>query len=569
MDQKPHRWVSIFSTILLAGVLHSPVAAQSGEPIHPAYEGYVINPDGTYTLMFGYFSHNSDTVSIPQGPDNTFLSPTLGDRGQPTIFFPGPNRFVCRMVFDGDAVGTPQWTLAWAGQRNTTTESVLLPYYTLENRDEANPSRAGLNTQTVPRGVCVNTPPSIDLSLSDEVVDLDLAEEVVLVVTVSDDGLPRGGRVTAAWSQTTGPGRVTFQDTGHVRTVASFSEPGDYDLRLSVTDSDVTVTRDVSIAAISPDAIAPRSEPKLSPDGRRVVLRGAGRLWQQPLEGGPAERLLEGNSVEVDPAISPDGRYVAFMRILDREKQICLVDLEGGSPTVCYGGLSLDSSPPVFSPDGSRVAFVTAGETEVWVLEVDSGRARSLARNQSNFDPWLNWSADGRRLILQDHGGSRPQTHRIVAVDVMDGTMTTIIADGLGPTAQGVIDADGPLRADGQLLYIVAPDAGGTSSLFSLSLDGRAEPELVMAMADFVVERVSADGRWLSLTRAGRRGIWLAPLDRGRIEPSDVRLLNPDGETGFAFTPDGAALVYVADDRIWLQPLEDGDREEIPIQVER
>ena len=101
-----------------------------------------------------------------------------------------------------------------------------------------------------------------------------------------------------------------------------------------------------------------------------------------------------------------------------------------------------------------------------------------------------------------------------------------------------------------------------------------------MAMADFVAERVSADGKWLALTRQDRAGIWLAPLDRGHLEVSDIRLVSQEGEaehTGadqqrrlrIRFTLDGTALIYVADSRIWRQPLDGGEREEIPIRLER
>ena len=101
-----------------------------------------------------------------------------------------------------------------------------------------------------------------------------------------------------------------------------------------------------------------------------------------------------------------------------------------------------------------------------------------------------------------------------------------------------------------------------------------------MAMADFWPARVSADGKWLALTRTDRSGIWLAPLDRGNLEESDIRLVSQEGEaepTGagqqrrlrIRFAPDGAALIYVADSRIWRQPLDGGEREEIPIRVER
>ncbi len=289
------------------------------------------------------------------------------------------------------------------------------------------------------------------------------------------------------------------------------------------------------VGVLNPDA--PEIEtPRLSADGRHLVFRAAGQLWLQPLDDGPATRLSEAGERGWNASFSPDGRYLAFARTALAETELCVYDIEADAePTACSAGLTWDLSEPVFSPDGQSVAFVTAGEWEVWVLELASGRTRVVARTRgSGFDDWLNWSADGRRLILQDHGGSQPNTHRIVAVDVMESTMTTIIADGLGPTPQGVIDVDGPLRADGQLLYTVAPD-----------------------------------GKWLALTRQDRVGIWLAPLDRGHLEASDIRLVSQEGEPDFSFTPDGAALIYVAGSRIWRQPLDGGEREEISIRVDR
>ena len=58
-------------------------------------------------------------------------------------------------------------------------------------------------------------------------------------------------------------------------------------------------------------------------------------------------------------------------------------------------------------------------------------------------------------------------------------------------------------------------------------------------------------------------------LCRLHLEASDIRLVSQEGEQDLRFTPDGAALIYVADSRIWRQPLDGGEREEIPIRVER
>ena len=57
-----------------AGVvaLLGPLAAfaQQNQPIYPVYDGFLKNPDGSYTLSFAYFSHNADTVTIAPGSAN-------------------------------------------------------------------------------------------------------------------------------------------------------------------------------------------------------------------------------------------------------------------------------------------------------------------------------------------------------------------------------------------------------------------------------------------------------------------------------------------------------------------
>ena len=79
--------------VLFAPLLH----AQQNQPIYPAYDGFLKNPDSSYTLAFAYFSHNANAVTIAPGANNSF-APTPGDRMQPTTFKPGHWRFQCVMV---------------------------------------------------------------------------------------------------------------------------------------------------------------------------------------------------------------------------------------------------------------------------------------------------------------------------------------------------------------------------------------------------------------------------------------------------------------------------------------
>ena len=66
--------------------------AQRNQPIYPVYDGFLKNPDGSYTLSFAYFSHNAEVVTIPPGADNSF-APEPGDRQQPTSSSRGTGGF--------------------------------------------------------------------------------------------------------------------------------------------------------------------------------------------------------------------------------------------------------------------------------------------------------------------------------------------------------------------------------------------------------------------------------------------------------------------------------------------
>ncbi len=107
-------WLAVM--VSLAGAAQ----AQQNQPIYPAYDGFLKNPDGSYTLSFAYFSHNADEVTVPPGAANAF-APGPGDRMQPTTFLPGHWRFQCVIVVCPEFDGKMKWTLAYAGTSTGTS----------------------------------------------------------------------------------------------------------------------------------------------------------------------------------------------------------------------------------------------------------------------------------------------------------------------------------------------------------------------------------------------------------------------------------------------------------------
>ena len=244
--------------LALLAVLLLPAAsgfAQS-DPVYPTYEGWTANPDGTYTLVFGYFNANSVAVEIRPGQANGFV-PELevgepADRGQPVRFSPGRQRNVCRLVVPPDFVGNLQWRLSFAGTTTDTTEQGGLdPLYLLERIGPRYRATRDIDTAQTPKGRCINRAPTVSAGR-----DSSAAKGAPLELTgfVSDDGLPRGGALESAWSQLSGPDKATFDDPTAPRTRVRFSAAGDYELALSASDAELesraTVTIHVTAAGV-------------------------------------------------------------------------------------------------------------------------------------------------------------------------------------------------------------------------------------------------------------------------------------------------------------------------------
>ncbi|MEE2776401.1 MAG: hypothetical protein VYE73_06510 [Acidobacteriota bacterium] len=238
--------ISVAVVLLFAGS----ALAQSGQPIYPSYEGFAPNEDGTFTLAFGYYNPNTVPVEIAAGEANGF-DPGPDDRGQTTLFLPGRHRNVCFVVLGEDSAGKNlRWRVESAGEIVATTErGGPDPLYLLEEIGAAYRLAQTIDTASAPRGVCVNTPPSVFASSS---VSAQVGEPLLLRARVGDDGLPRGSSLRIGWSKVSGPGEVTFDSRQAASTSATFAAPGQYELQIEATDGAASQERTVVVTVTSP-----------------------------------------------------------------------------------------------------------------------------------------------------------------------------------------------------------------------------------------------------------------------------------------------------------------------------
>ena len=234
------------------------IRAAKGLVVSPTYEGWY-QLDGTTYALFGYYNRNTEEViDVPIGPNNR-VEPGPIDQGQPTHFVPGQHYGVFAVPVPKDRPKTEiVWTLTANGQTLSIPATLDQLYFVFPQRDDGG-VRPG-NTPPVlkfePTGSSAQGPIGLAISRT-ATVSRPLALDVW--VTDTEAGTtPRGQRgaptiVTSAsaqsrpptvtWSVYRGPDRVSFSnltpplEQGKAHTTATFSEPGDYTLRVLAFES--------------------------------------------------------------------------------------------------------------------------------------------------------------------------------------------------------------------------------------------------------------------------------------------------------------------------------------------
>lgn len=239
----------VVSPLLASGQLPLEPSKHKGQNVTAAYEGWFRNSDGTFSLLVGYFNRNHDeTLDILVGPNNR-IEPGGPDQGQPTHFLPRRNWGVFTIQVPAD-FGSK--TLTW--YLNANGKPTEIPMH-LKKDWEVEPLREKAQG---------NTPPTVRFAPegpAQQGAPMGLAasfegsttEPVVLKVWASDDGVivdpfrpdAIDPPVKLFWSKYRGPGEVSFDNAGPevskedstAVTSATFSEPGDYILRLQANDN--------------------------------------------------------------------------------------------------------------------------------------------------------------------------------------------------------------------------------------------------------------------------------------------------------------------------------------------
>ena len=258
------------------------------------------------------------------------------------------------------------------------------------------------------------------------------------------------------------------------------------------------------------------------------------------------------------PALSPDGRTVAFIRgesSFYGPGQIYVKALPDGEPVQLTND-KMDKMSPAFSPDGSRIAYTTVNpefEWDTWTVAVHGDEPRMMLRNASG----LVWTGP-RRIMFSE---IRKGVHMAV---VTSDESRTAQRDVYVPLNEPDMAHRSSLSPDGRWVLVVEMD-----------LDHLWEPcRLVPADGSSSGQKIgppkggctftgwSPDGKWMYFTSnaVGATHIWRQRFPDGKPEQITA---GPTAEEGIAVAPDGRSLVTAVSTlgaSLWLHDSR-GDRQ--------
>ncbi len=314
--------------------------------------------------------------------------------------------------------------------------------------------------------------------------------------------------------------------------------------------------------------------PAISPDGRWLAFsRGAevSHLYLLELSGGhkpkgEPKRITFEKQHTNSPAWTRDGREILYSAGLYQDHRLWRMTVSGGRPgkPVRLDYVGDDNWYPAISPRGDRLAFMrlVGGRSEIWrVTEPTPANRRTVEPARLIFstkdDEEPEFSPDGEHIVFKSNRSGRWE----IWVCNSDGSNPVQLTSNVGSNT--FLPRWSP---DGRrILFTSNPD--GNNDLFWVDSQGGTARRLTTDSSNEVAPEFSRDGRWIYFhsDRTDRKQIWKVPTDPEKDGSAAVQVTRRGGISPEE-SPDGRFLYYLKEGEprsLWRMPAAGGEEVQV------
>ena len=289
--------------------------------------------------------------------------------------------------------------------------------------------------------------------------------------------------------------------------------------------------------------------------GNRRMLAGAAAMLAVAAGGlilfwlsRPAKRdltytqLTHFTDSAVAPALSPDGRILAFIRseyTFGGPGQIYVKLLPEGEPALLTHDDMNKRGSPKFSPDGTLIAYAAhepGSGWNTWVVPVLGGQPRLFLTNASGLT-WIETGPRQSRILFSELTGHGPQMAIVSSTESRAGRRTVYIPPETGMAHRSY------LSPDGKQVLLVEMDHGAWLPCRLTPFDGSSPGRPVGPAPTHCTDAAwSPDGKWMYFSADTGSGfhIWRQRFPDGAPEQITSGVTE---EEGIEVAPDGRAFV--------------------------
>ena len=225
---------------------------------------------------------------------------------------------------------------------------------------------------------------------------------------------------------------------------------------------------------------------------------------------------------QTQPAFSPDGRRIAFVRVSEDgiSRRICIKRIGDEALSELNAGIDQQFSP-AWSPDGRQIAYLSTSDAGLGLFLADiapGGVTRKLFIPQQPTH-WeqgaLSWSPDGKGLLFPDHQGLASNSS-IFRLDLATREARAITT----PPAGWEGDLDPVYSPDGSRIAFTRASETSVRDIFWMAAAGGALHQLThdRMNIDSLAWNAGGSSILFSSNRGGKYGLWTIPLTGGRPE---------------------------------------------------